>query len=92
MRRLLPQLIALAAVGYAGYLGYNYWAIRLDLEKNAAVKVVPKVADDEASEAGYIFDMRRETYLRRVGSSARERHHPSGFETRERQNDARGQC
>jgi hypothetical protein len=63
--KFLVGAIALAAVGYTGYLGYNYRTIRLDLEKKAAVKVVPNVADDEVSEAGYIFSMRRETNLRR---------------------------
>jgi hypothetical protein len=63
--KLLVGAIVLAAVGYAGYLGYHYRKIRLDLEKNAAINVVPSVAGDEVSEAGYIFSMRRETNLQR---------------------------
>jgi hypothetical protein len=49
---------------YLGHLYANYEKIQADLQRKSAIAVQPTVGAGDASEIGYIYSMRRETYIR----------------------------
>lgn len=68
MQRLRLWLLAIAIVClplvYIAHLVGNYLGIRRDLERKSAIVVHPRVGDNEASDIGYIYSMRRENHIR----------------------------
>jgi hypothetical protein len=68
MRKLSAFLIVTAVIAlpcvYGIHLYRNYVKIRRELRENSARTVRPRVDDESVSEIGYIFSMRRETYIR----------------------------
>jgi hypothetical protein len=64
----LLWLVAIAIVCltllYVAHLIGNYIGIRKDLERKSAIVVHPRVGDNEASDFGYIYSMRREKLIR----------------------------
>jgi hypothetical protein len=59
--RLLIGLAVCAALIYAGYKVRNHLKIQRYLDKKSAIVVHPKVGENDASDFGYIYSMRRDT-------------------------------
>lgn len=58
-------LIVCIPYAYAIHLYRNYAGIQTNLRERAALTVHAAVGADSVSEVGYIFSMRRETYIRK---------------------------
>jgi len=61
---LVVGLVVCVPLFYLGHLYANYEKIQTELTRASAVVVHPTVKDGEVSEIGYIYDMRRDTYIR----------------------------
>ena len=59
--RLLIGFAVCAALIYAGYKVRNHLKIQRYLDKKSAIVVHPKVGENDASDFGYIYSMRRDT-------------------------------
>ncbi|MFZ0392262.1 MAG: hypothetical protein WBX09_09535 [Terracidiphilus sp.] len=68
MRKFFGWLVVILIVGlpvaYCVHLYDNYRKIQADLRRNSQRVVQPSVDDTSVSEIGYIFSIRRDTYIR----------------------------
>jgi hypothetical protein len=68
MQKFIGWLILIAVIGlptaYGIHLWRNYAKIDQELRANTARVIHPKVDDDDVSEIGYVYQMRREWHIR----------------------------
>jgi hypothetical protein len=61
---VIAILLTSLACGYGIHLYKNYVKIQSELREKASWLVRPRLDDESVSEVGYVYDMRRETYIR----------------------------
>jgi hypothetical protein len=57
-------LVLGGSIAYGVHLILNYQKVRAEIREEAAMVIKPKLDERSISEFGYIFSMRRETYIR----------------------------